>query len=143
MKSFKNYNHPINRKLIKFIDISIDSSFELIKKIYTNKSEINIKDFTAIVCFSDLLAVGVYKASKKFDFIIPDDYSIVGCDNILMTSYLNPPLTTMHAPKKRVGKFSAQILLEKLEKGSKEFKKIILESKLIERNSVKQNLIHF
>lgn len=70
-------------------------------------------------------------------FKIPDDLSVVGYDNIFMTAYLSPPLTTIHAPKIRTGKLSINILLDQIEGRDSEYHKIILDTKIVERESVK------
>ncbi|MBU2563759.1 MAG: substrate-binding domain-containing protein, partial [Actinobacteria bacterium] len=138
LKALKKYDIKPNRALIKYTDLSIDKGYEIFKKIYKNNSIVNNINFTAIISLSDLLAIGIYKASKEIGFIIPGDYSVIGYDNILTTSYLNPPLTTLHAPKIRVGKYSANILLNQIEGRDIEYKKIILKPRLVERGSVKK-----
>ncbi|MHB8279837.1 MAG: substrate-binding domain-containing protein, partial [Candidatus Humimicrobiaceae bacterium] len=103
----------------------------------SSKQSGNRNIFTAVLSLSDMLAIGVYEASKEIGFNIPDDLSVVGYDNIFMTAYLSPPLTTIHAPKIRTGKLSINILLNQIEGRDKEFHKIILDVRLIERESVK------
>jgi len=138
LKALKKYDIKPNRALIKYTDLSIDKGYEIFKKIYKNNSIVNNINFTAIISLSDLLAIGIYEASKEIGFIIPGDYSVIGYDNILTTSYLNPPLTTLHAPKIRVGKYSANILLNQIEGKNIEYKKIVLKPRLVERGSVKK-----
>jgi len=98
-------------------------------------------NFSAVLTLSDLLAIGVYEASKKLGFKIPDDLSVVGYDDIFMTAYLSPALTTIHAPKKRIGELCTKILIDQIEGKSKEFQKIILDVRIEERNSVKEIVI--
>ncbi len=83
------------------------------------------------------MAIGIYEAAKDLKFRIPEDLSVIGYDDIISTSYLSPPLTTMHQPKIRTGVYSINILLEKIENKSKEFKKILLEPRLVVRESVR------
>ena len=48
----------------------------------------------AIFATMDILAIGVYSALASLGLGIPEDVSVVSFDNIFMSRYLNPPLTT-------------------------------------------------
>jgi LacI family transcriptional regulator len=123
-----------DKSLIIYSELSINGGYEIMLKIYNNQE---YKDkFSAILCISDLLAMGVYKASIELNFKIPEKFSIIGYDNIFVAPYLNPPLTTIHAQKTKVGIYSTEILLEKIEKYIKDNKKIDFEPYIIERKSV-------
>ncbi|MDD5659124.1 MAG: substrate-binding domain-containing protein, partial [Actinomycetota bacterium] len=137
LQALMNYGIRVKRSLIKYTELSIEGGYETIKKLYSSKNSENPNIFSAVLSLSDMLAIGVYEASKEIGFKIPDDLSIVGYDNISMSPYLSPPLTTIHAPKIRIGKLSIKILLDQIENKDKEFHKIILDTRLIERDSVK------
>jgi len=137
LQALMNYGIMIKRSLVKYTELSIEGGYEVIKKLYSRGKSENSISFSAVLSLSDMLAIGVYEASKEIGFKIPDDLSIVGYDNIFMSAYLSPPLTTIHAPKIRTGKLSIQILLDQIEGRDKEFHKIILDTRLIERDSVK------
>ncbi|MCL4385120.1 MAG: LacI family transcriptional regulator [Cyanobacteria bacterium] len=142
LQALMNYGIMIKRSLIKYTELSVEGGYETIKKFYSLKQFANNNNnendgFTAVLSLSDILAIGVYEASKEIGFKIPDDLSVVGYDNIFMTAFLSPPLTTIHAPKIRTGKLSINILLDQIEGRDNEFHKIILDTKLIERESVK------
>jgi len=112
--------------------LSIEAGYEVFKDYYLHKDQYR---FRAITCLSDILAIGIYEAAKELKFKIPQDYSVIGYDNIISTSYLCPPLTTIHQPKIRTGIYSANILLEKIEDKSKDYQKVILEPRLVKRES--------
>jgi len=140
---YKGYTHAlkdggisINKSLIKYCNLSLEDGYELTKEMYKLKISNQI-DFTAIITLSDMLAIGVYEASKELCFNIPEDLSVVGCDNIFVSAYLYPPLTTVHLPKIRIGEISIKILIDQIENKDTEFHKIILDVRLVERNSVK------
>ena len=130
----------INNELIRFIGISVEESLDTLKNIFSGKDSITKNDFTAIMTLSDVIAIGIYEASQQLQFTIPDDYSVIGYDNILATKYLAPPLTTIHQTKKRTGLYSINLLLEQIHNDAKELKKIILSPELIVRGSVKKLL---
>ena len=71
---------------------------------------------TAIVCYSDYMALGVYNVMAEKKIRIPQDISITGFDNINIAAYLTPPLTTLHQYKFELGVGAAEMMLEMLEK---------------------------
>jgi LacI family transcriptional regulator len=91
-------------------------------------------EITAISCASDLMAIGSMKAVKKLGLSIPNQISIVGYDDILLASYMNPSLTTVAQDKCKMGYEAAKLLVEMLEGKEKSHKKV-LETKLIVRES--------
>lgn len=66
---------------------------------------------TAIVCFNDMLAMGLLKALQQAGLEIPTDLSITGFDNIRFSTYTNPPLTTFDQPKRYIGEEATRLLL--------------------------------
>ena len=70
---------------------------------------------TAIVCYNDHMAVGVYSALYRAGLSVPRDVSVVGFDNILISAYLTPPLTTFSQPMHHLGAEAARLLLSLLE----------------------------
>lgn len=70
---------------------------------------------TAIVCFNDMLAIGLLKGLQLAGLQVPGDISITGFDNIRFSIYTNPPLTTFDQPKHFIGLEAARLLLELLD----------------------------
>jgi DNA-binding LacI/PurR family transcriptional regulator len=73
---------------------------------------------SAIVCDSDVLAVGVYKAAKDLRRTIPQDLSVVSFDDSVIARILDPELTTVAIPAAVIGEQALQLLLAVLEEGS-------------------------
>ena len=69
---------------------------------------------TAIVCFNDMLAIGMLKALQQLEVHVPEDISITGFDNIVFSNYTNPPLTTFDQPKRFIGQKAAELVLSLL-----------------------------
>lgn len=70
---------------------------------------------TAIMCYNDFMAVGVYRALAQAGYRIPEDMSVTGFDDITISAYLLPPLTTLHQYKYDLGVGAARMMLEVLE----------------------------
>ena len=69
---------------------------------------------TAIVCFNDMQAIGLLKGLQLAGLDVPGDVSITGFDNILFSTYTNPPLTTFDQPKRYIGIEATRLLLNLL-----------------------------
>jgi len=93
---------------------------------------------TAMVCFSDRVAIGAYRAAHELRLRIPDDISIVGFDGVEIGDLLGPPLTTMSVFPYEAGKTMGEMLLKAIrgENGRGPMKTLIRPT-LIERGSVR------
>ncbi|AZB44802.1 LacI family transcriptional regulator [Bacillus sp. FJAT-42376] len=75
-------------------------------------------EVSAVFCASDLMAIGSVKAAAKLGLSVPEDLSIIGYDDILLSSYLTPSLTTIAQNKQMLGFQAAKLLTDMLENGS-------------------------
>ena len=75
---------------------------------------------TAIICFNDMMAIGMLKALHQAGLHAPADCSVVGFDNISISAYVNPSLTTFDQPKYHLGRKAAQMMLGILSPSSEE-----------------------
>lgn len=95
------------------------------------------KHVTAIFCISDVMAIGVAKAIVDEGLRIGDDISLIGFDGMDVSKFYNPGITTVMQPRIEMAKRSATLLLDLLE-GKAENQHIILDTKLIKRESCKK-----
>ncbi len=65
----------------------------------------------AIFASNDMMAVGAYKAAHELKISIPGDVAIVGFDDIYLSQFLNPRLTTVHVPMEDLGGKAVKYLL--------------------------------
>jgi LacI family repressor for deo operon, udp, cdd, tsx, nupC, and nupG len=70
---------------------------------------------TAIFCFSDEIAFGCIHALRQNGFRVPQDFSVIGFDDIPYARYFNPPLTTVAQPAEAIGRTCATLLLDQIE----------------------------
>jgi len=66
---------------------------------------------TAVVCLTDQVALGVYRAAHDFSVSIPDQLAVIGFDDSPFCADLTPSLTSVHAPFYNVGVRAAQLAL--------------------------------
>jgi len=78
------------------------------------------QDFTAVVCYNDIAAIGAIRAFVDRGLRVPGDISVVGFDDIQGASFNNPSLTTIRQPLHQMGMAAARILLQRI-RGQEEF----------------------
>ncbi|MGO1318235.1 MAG: substrate-binding domain-containing protein, partial [Cellulomonadaceae bacterium] len=67
---------------------------------------------TAIFCFNDERAAGVYREATRRGLQIPRDLSVVGFDNLeLIAEQLEPPLTTIQLPHVEMGRWAVEVAI--------------------------------
>lgn len=94
-------------------------------------------DVTAVFVANDMMAYGFYKAARELGRKIPEDISVIGFDDLLFSTTLDVPLTTMKQSTDELALNVCDILLKKLNK-QKHPAKVILSPRLTVRNSVKK-----
>lgn len=94
------------------------------------------RHYTAILCFSDVLALGTYFALLQAGLKIPEDISVMGFDNLDWSEHIVPSLTTIDLPAKRMGDEVATQLVDHLE-DAKPMTSTKLPGQIIKRQSVK------
>lgn len=84
-----------------------ESGREAIDKILAQKE---LPD--AIVCASDSIAMGVLGALRETKLVVPDDIAVVGYDNIAVSAFTTPPLTTVSQNTKLAGELLVTTLIK-------------------------------
>src|SRR5579863_7853451 len=90
---------------------------------------------TAIFAGSDQQAFGVYEAARQHGLRIPEDLSVVGFDELPVTRWASPPLTTVRQPLAEMGSAAAQMLGELIEGLPLRSNRVELSTELIVRES--------
>ena len=91
-------------------DFSRDGGYNACKKIFKLSYRPQV-----IFAANDMMAIGCYDYIKKINLQIPQDIGVVGFDDVFVSQYLNPPLTTVHVNIEEVGKKAAELLLKKIQ----------------------------
>lgn len=66
---------------------------------------------TVVVCYNDELAIQIMDVIRSLDFKIPEDISIVGFDDFVLSRYLEPRLTTIEHPKEKMGLDAGKMIM--------------------------------
>ncbi|MEO3973087.1 LacI family DNA-binding transcriptional regulator [Streptomyces sp. CAU 1734] len=70
---------------------------------------------TAVVCASDMMALGAIRAARQRGLEVPDDVSVVGFDDSPLIAFTDPPLTTVRKPVPAMGQAAVRTLLEEIQ----------------------------
>jgi LacI family transcriptional regulator len=66
---------------------------------------------TAIICVNDITAVGALRELRERGLRVPQDVSVTGFDNVKLSEFCYPALTTVHIPRERIGHIISDCLL--------------------------------
>lgn len=106
---------------------TVDKTTEILIPILREKHP------TAISCCNDLMAVGALNACKKLGLRVPEDISIIGYDNIALSRFVEPKLTTVDQNMLQLGSNAVSVLIDCIKGGHS--KRITLKNRIVERES--------
>jgi LacI family transcriptional regulator, repressor for deo operon, udp, cdd, tsx, nupC, and nupG len=72
------------------------------------------RDCTAVVCASDMMALGAIRAARQRGLEVPGDVSVIGFDDSPLIAFTDPPLTTIRQPVPAMGQAAVRALLEEI-----------------------------
>jgi len=119
-------------------DDSIHACYAFVKSLISDKSK---QKPDALFVWNDRLAIGARKAILEEGLKIPEDIALMGYDDLEVSEFLLPPLTSVRQSTYEIGRRASQILLEKIESSDNKraIKKITIKPELIIRESTKKN----
>ncbi len=110
--ALKKHNIKLNKSWIVEGAFTIDSGVEGFNKIISLKNRPEV-----IFAANDMMAIGCYNAARKAGIKIPSEIGIAGFDDIFMSGYLTPRLTTVNVPIYDIGVNAAKLILKRINKG--------------------------
>ncbi|GAA1706044.1 LacI family DNA-binding transcriptional regulator [Kribbella sp. NPDC056951] len=90
---------------------------------------------SAIVCGSDMMALGVIRAARQRGLTIPTDLSVVGYDDAPMMEFTDPPMTTIRQPVQSMALAAVQSLLEEVRGHATPKTEFLFRPELVVRNT--------
>jgi LacI family transcriptional regulator len=100
----------INSDWVQDGRFTIEGGYTAMKKILGAKERP-----TAVFAASDQMAHGAYRAIQEEGMNIPQDISIVSFDDIEMSKFVSPPLSTVRVHKEEMGRIAVKMLLQRME----------------------------
>ena len=88
---------------------------------------------TAVLASNDLTAIGVMRAVYAAGLRVPEDVSVVGFDDIALSSFMSPPLTTIRLPRADIAEFAFASLYAASQRGVNQGVTHVVRAELIIR----------
>ena len=114
MEAANRLEIPVSPKLTAQLEgdsASPQLGYKVTKKILASR-----EPFTALFAFNDSAAMGAIRALRETELRVPEDISVIGFDDIQGAAYLNPGLTTVKQPLRKMGKIAAKTVLERIQR---------------------------
>jgi LacI family transcriptional regulator len=131
----KENNIAVREEWLFLGDRTPESGYEAMRKLLALESRPS-----AVFIASDTVALGAMNACYEQNIKVPDELAIVGFDDIALARYVIPPLTTIHLPAYSLGLGAASMLIQQLNDEFIESNEIILQTKLVIRESSGKNI---
>ena len=91
--------------------------------------------FSAVFAANDAMGIGAIKVLRARKLKVPEDISVVGFDDIEFAQYVEPPLTTIHQPRREIGRATMTRMIARLNDGAAPPLQVVLEHELVVRGS--------
>lgn len=91
---------------------------------------------TAVFCATDIAAIAALRRFTEANIKVPEQLSIISMDNIELSGYVSPMLTTVGMPIVEMGNWAVRLLIDRINKRHRLPAKLLLPNKLVVRESV-------
>jgi DNA-binding LacI/PurR family transcriptional regulator len=121
----------INPAWMEITALDEETAYGCMERILDTKSRP-----TAMFCAGDIFAIGAMKCVKDRGIAIPEDISFISMDDILLSRYIEPALTTIGVDKVKMGILAVELLLKKMD-GQNPESILVPTDEIVIRQSVK------
>ena len=142
LQRYNGYKDALLSSEIKINEDNIfDEDLTYLSGVKIGKKIASRKDITAVVTTADVCAIGILEGAKLSGLSIPNDLSVIGYDNLPISTYVSPKLTTIDQHIDIKGERVIELLFDRLTNNNKVPNKLIIDVDLIERQSVSNKYI--
>lgn len=113
-------------------NLSFDSGLSAADEVIERKL-----DCTAFLCANDSSAIGFIQRLTARGRRVPEDISVIGFDDIESSALISPPLTSLRSHAEQLGRIAVHRLLDRIKNPTLPVSQTLINSSLIERQSVK------
>ena len=111
---------------------SPELGYPVVQQLLSNREQ-----FTALVAFNDMSAIGAIRALQDSGMQVPADVSVIGFDDISAAAFNIPRLTTIRQPLANMGRMAAHCVLSRIHGKERLRKQIVVEPELVVRESTR------
>jgi LacI family transcriptional regulator len=108
-QAHRDHGLALSESLVRFGALCVSDGYEIAKQLLTDSLEI-----TAVITFSDFVALGVIRAARDVGLRVPDNLSVVGIDDSEFSSAFPLSLTTVRSPTKELGQSAMHAIVRQL-----------------------------
>ncbi len=132
LRALQEAGLPLDNRNVRLLecDCTIEGGYEAFQTLWGMR-----RRPTALVAMADVIALGALQAAQEHGVQVPEDFSLVGFDDIPTSRFTTPPLTTISQPTVEKGQVAARMLVHVIEDRETEPKHIVLPVTLVERGS--------
>jgi LacI family transcriptional regulator len=128
LDALQDQGRPVEDALILSGDFTQASGYEAMQQLLLQQPD-------AVFVASDTMATGALQAIRGAGLTVPDDLAVVGFDDLPQATMVDPPLTTVRQPIRRMGELAVELLIQGLEDGAGPPRRIVLPTELVIRRS--------
>ena len=105
IQAMEDLKLPVHEELIYLNEFNVETGYKGAGLLLEKNKVVD-----GIVCGNDLIAIGALDMLKENNIRVPQEIKVIGLDNIYLSNYTNPKLSTMEQPTLEVGKIAANML---------------------------------
>jgi LacI family transcriptional regulator len=128
LKALKEHSDTIDNSLITEGDFTEAGGYAAMQRLLQARPD-------AVFAASDIMALGAMRAVREAGLRVPDDVAFVGFDDLPVATLADVQLTTVHQPVIQFGIRAVELLIERIENGINPPRHIIMDAKLVIRES--------
>ncbi|GAA4707981.1 LacI family DNA-binding transcriptional regulator [Brevibacillus fulvus] len=129
-QALQQHGLEVDEMLVQEGDFSLDSGYRVTRKLLSFK-----RPPTAIFAANDEMAIGAIRAIREHGLQIPDDISVAGFDDLTVSSFVSPSLTTIQQPRYEIGYRSVEMLIRLIRSEPLAQTQVVLDDSLVIRES--------
>jgi DNA-binding LacI/PurR family transcriptional regulator len=129
-QALEDHDIPYDERIVAYANFSPASGEAVLKTVIEVEPSPS-----AFFVSSDTVAMGVLQSAQEMGYRVPDDLAIVGFDDIPMSVYLHPALTTIHLPAYGIGWAAADLLIRLIDQEDALETNVLLDTELVVRES--------
>ncbi|WP_163538855.1 LacI family DNA-binding transcriptional regulator [Gracilibacillus sp. YIM 98692] len=118
--------------LLLYTDYTVEGGYKAMKAFLQKSQNVDRMGF---ISANDPLAIGALKALHETKVEVPNQVSMIGINDISVSKYIYPALTTVRIEKELMGKTAVDLMMERLRDERTIAKKVYIDTSLIERDS--------
>ena len=126
---------PVDHDLIIHTGAGIENAIDVVQSLLSSSDRPD-----AVLCGSDVIALGAVRAANRAGLSIPDDFGVLSFDNTAITNLSEPGITSMDVDTYELGVQTAEILINKIENPDASIRQVLLSTRIVERDSTARDL---